>query len=230
LQPGERLAGTSKVVNVFDLTTRHLYLCVGVREDMASFLPSVIRGGVDVVQLREKVLPASLQLQQARLMNAICQEFNVPFVVNDEPELALESGADGVHVGQDDVSVERCRELLGPAALIGLSTHSVEEFDAALGYDATYFSAGPIVPTPTKLGRAGTGVEYAASSQLRSVRPVFVTGGVNATNVASLVGAGLRHFVVVRALTEAKAPERAARELRDALDDALSTMSVEPTQ
>jgi thiamine-phosphate pyrophosphorylase len=128
------------------------------------------------------------------------------------------------------VSVDDCRKLLGPTALVGLSTHSIEEFDTALGQDATYFSAGPIVPTPTKLGRAGTGVEYAAGSQLRSVRPVFVTGGVNATNVASLVGAGLRHFVVVRALTEATAPAQAARELREALDDALSAVSVEPTQ
>jgi thiamine-phosphate pyrophosphorylase len=214
---------------VFDLATRHLYLCVGVRDDMTSFLPAVLRGGVDVVQLREKVLPTSAQLDQARLMIPICREFDVPFIVNDVPELALEAGADGVHVGQDDVGVERCRELLGPTAIVGLSTHSVEEFGGALHEDATYFSAGPIVPTPTKLGRAGTGVSYATSSQSRSTRPVFVTGGVNATNVASLVAAGLRHFVVVRALCEASSPERAARQIREALDEALSTVSVEPT-
>jgi len=168
------------------------------------------------VQLREKVLPAPTQLLQARLMLPICRAFNVPFIMNDAPELALAVGADGVHVGQDDVSVERCRELLGPSALVGLSTHSVEEFDGALSQDATYFSAGPIVPTPTKVGRAGTGVDYATSSQARSTRPVFVTGGVNASNVASLVTAGLRHFVVVRALTESNSPEREARQLRQA--------------
>lgn len=214
---------------MFDLATRNLYLCVGVRSDMASFLPAVLHGGVDVVQLREKNLPVSAQLEQARLMSAICREFGVPFLVNDRPELALESEADGVHVGQDDVSVEHCRLVLGPLALVGLSTHSIEEFDAALGQQASYFSAGPIVPTPTKPGRGGTGVAYAATSQLRSDRPVFVTGGVSVTNVARLVGAGLRHFVVVRALTEANAPEEAARELRGTLDDALSTVSVEPT-
>jgi thiamine-phosphate pyrophosphorylase len=217
------------VVDVFNLATRHLYLCVGVRDDMATFLPAVLRGGVDVVQLREKVLPATAQREQARLMIPICQAFGVPFIVNDAPELALEVGADGVHVGQDDTSVAHCRELLGPSALVGLSTHSVEEFDAALKEEATYFSAGPIVPTPTKVGRAGTGVAYATSSQARSARPVFVTGGVNATNVASLVTAGLRHFVVVRALTESDSPERDARELRRALDNALSTVTVEPT-
>ena len=225
----ERRTPTSKVVDVFDIATRRLYLCVGVRDDMATFLPAVLRGGVDVVQLREKVLPGAIQLDQARLMVAICQEFNVPFILNDSPEIALEARADGVHVGQEDVSVERCRELLGLTAIIGLSTHSSEEFDEALGEDATYFSAGPIVPTPTKIGRAGTGVRYAVSSQARSARPVFVTGGVNATNVASLVAAGLRHFVVVRALTEASSPESEAREIRRALDEALSAVPVEPT-
>jgi len=214
---------------MFDLSTRRLYLCVPAREDMTDFLPAVLRGGVDVVQLREKVLPAAAQLAQARLMVPICHEFNVPFVMNDSPELALDAGADGVHVGQDDDSVEHCRAILGEGAIVGLSTHSRTEFDEALNHDATYFSAGPIVPTPTKLGREGTGVGYAVASQARSVRPVFVTGGVSATNVAGLVGAGLGHFVVVRALTEAPNPEAAARDLRRALDAALLAVTIEPT-
>jgi len=196
---------------------------------MAVFLPAVLRGGVDVVQLREKDLPAAIQLDQARLMVPICRDFGVPFVMNDSPELALEAGADGVHVGQEDSTVERCREILGSAAIVGLSTHSPSEFDDALTREATYFSAGPIVPTPTKLGRAGTGVGYALESQARSPRPVFVTGGVNANNVADLIAAGLRHFVIVRALTEAPDPEHAAHEIRRALDDALSAVTVEPT-
>jgi len=182
-----------------------------------------------VVQLREKDLPAAIQLDQARLMVPICRDFGVPFVMNDSPELALEAGADGVHVGQEDSTVERCREILGSAAIVGLSTHSPSEFDDALTREATYFSAGPIVPTPTKLGRAGTGVGYALESQARSPRPVFVTGGVNANNVADLIAAGLRHFVIVRALTEAPDPEHAAHEIRRALDDALSAVTVEPT-
>ncbi len=187
---------------MFDLTSRHLYLCVPLRDDMATFLPSVLRGGVDIVQLREKDQPVEAQTEQARLMSDICRDFNVPFVINDFPEFALAVAADGVHVGQDDVSVQRCRELLGEGAIVGLSTHSSDEFDAALAQDATYFSAGPLVATPTKPGREGTGVGYALASQARSPKPVFVTGGVNEHNVASLVGEGLRHFVVVRALTE----------------------------
>jgi len=131
-------------------------------------------------------------------------------------------GADGVHVGQDDVSVGHCRDVLGADVIVGLSTHENTEFDVALTQPATYFSAGPIVPTPTKLGRPGTGIGYAVACQLRSDRPVFVTGGVSADNVADLVGRGLRHFVVVRALCEAVDPELAASTLRRALDLALA--------
>jgi thiamine-phosphate pyrophosphorylase len=196
---------------------------------MATFLPDVLQGGVDVVQLREKDLDDEVRAATARLMVPICRDFDVPFIMNDSPELALAVGADGVHVGQEDVTVARCRELLGPEAIVGLSTHSRQEFDDALDQSATYFSAGPIVATPTKPGRSGTGTAYAAESQARSDRPVFVTGGVTADNVATLVESGLRHFVVVRALTESATPEESARALRRALDDALSTVAIEPT-
>jgi thiamine-phosphate pyrophosphorylase len=217
------------VDTVFTLEDRHLYLCVSHREDLATFLPAVLRGGVDVVQLREKDLDDVVRIADAKLMVPICREFGVPFVMNDSPQLALAVGADGVHVGQDDASVSRCRELMGYEAIVGLSTHSTEEFDAALNQMATYFSAGPIVATPTKPGRAGTGTKYALASQARSDRPVYVTGGVNAENVGDLVIAGLRHFVVVRALTESNEPEAAAHRIRVALDAALSTVPVEPT-
>ena len=214
--------------SVFDLASRRLYLCVGVRDDLEQFLPAVLRGGVDVVQLREKSLDLDAQRSAARIMQPICHAFDVPFVVNDSPELAADVLADGVHVGQDDTSVERCRQLLGQAAIVGLSTHSSDEFSDGLLQDATYFSAGPIEATPTKPGRVGTGVNYAVTSQRRSTRPVFVTGGVTADNVGGLVAAGLRHFVVVRALTESSDPEESARALRRALDRALA-MTVEPT-
>ena len=193
---------------------------------MATFLPAVLGGGVDVVQLREKIRPTSEQMDAAMLMGSICRWYDVPFIVNDSPELARAVSADGVHVGQEDVSVATCRALLGDEAIVGLSTHADDEFDAALYENATYFSAGPIVETPTKLGRAGTGIEYALRSQQRTGKPVFVTGGVSATNVGDLVTAGLRHFVVVRALTEAKDPGAAATQLREALDEALSAVTI----
>ncbi|MHB1209287.1 MAG: thiamine phosphate synthase [Acidimicrobiales bacterium] len=213
---------------MFELSSKNLYLCVSHRDDMANFLPEVLRGGVDVVQLREKELPDDVKINTAKIMIPICRDFAVPFVMNDSPHLAELVGADGVHVGQDDVSVETCRQILGPEAIVGLSTHSTSEFDQALTQRATYLSAGPIVATPTKLGRPGTGVSYALECQARSDRPVFVTGGVTSGNVGELVRRGLRHFVVVRFLTQSAQPFEDARALRVAIDDTLS-MTVEPT-
>ncbi|MDE2281884.1 MAG: thiamine phosphate synthase [Actinomycetales bacterium] len=204
-----------------DLTSRRLYLCVGHRDDIADFLPAVLRGGVDVVQLREKDLDDDQRRVSGRVMAAICRDFGVPFIMNDSPYLAAEVGADGVHVGQEDLSVAVCRELLGPDAIVGLSTHDPDEFERALAQPTTYRSAGPIVATPTKPGRTGTGIQYALDCTLRSDQPVFVTGAVDADNVASLVRAGLGHFVVVRALTNAPDPFHAAASIRRALDEAI---------
>ncbi len=209
---------------MYELERRRLYLCVGHRDDLADFLPAVLRGGVDVVQLREKELDDEQRRVSGSLMAAICRDFGVPFIMNDSPYLAAEVGADGVHVGQDDLSVSLCRDLLGPDAIVGLSTHDPEEFTRALQEPTTYRSAGPIVATPTKPGRSGTGIAYALDCTRRSDQPVYVTGGVDATNVASLVRDGLRHFVVVRALTGAPDPYGAAVSIRRALDEAIAAV------
>lgn len=198
---------------MWNLQSRHLYLCVGIRPDMRTFLPAVLRGGVDIVQLREKYADRDAQRVAAREMRAMCQEFNVPFIMNDDPELALEVAADGVHVGQDDVTVEHCRNVLGEQAIVGISTHGDDEFADALPLAVSYRSAGPIVATPTKRERIPTGVEYAMRCQSLSADPVFVTGGVDADALPNLLGQGLRHFVVVRALTDAPDPKATARVL-----------------
>jgi thiamine-phosphate pyrophosphorylase len=211
---------------MFSLDQRRLYLCVGMREDMESFLPAVIKGGVDIVQLREKLQSFSQQRDTAILMSAICADLGVPFIVNDDPHLALEVKADGVHVGQDDLAVSVVRDLLGPDAIIGLSTHATNEFSLGLRTSANYLSAGPISATPTKPGREGVGLEYAVHSTHQANRPVYVTGGVTAENIGEYVRSGLRHFVVVRALTEATDPLSAARALREALDQALLTVTI----
>ena len=202
---------------MFSIATRHLYLCVGIRSDIREFLPAVLRGGVDIVQLREKQAPDEEQIRVGTLMREICHEFGVPFIMNDSAELALATQADGVHVGQDDESVAHCRALLGDEAIIGISTHADEEFDAALSLPVTYRSAGPIVATPTKAGRTPTGIEYPVRCVNKSSDPVFVTGGVDVATLPGLVAAGLRHFVVVRALSESSTPEATARALNEAM-------------
>jgi thiamine-phosphate pyrophosphorylase len=152
----------------------------------------------------------------------VCRDLGVPFIVNDRPDLALEAEADGVHVGQDDAPPALARRILGPDAIIGLSTHSVDDLERAASEPVDYVSAGPVVATPTKPGRRPTGSSYAALAAARSAVPVFVTGGVTPDSVAPLAAAGVRHFVVVRWLTGASDPEAAARALRHAVDGALA--------
>ena len=200
------------------LGDRRLYLCTPDRPDLASFLDACIAGGVDVVQLRDKVLDARPLLARARVAVEVCAAHGVPFILNDRPDLALECGADGVHVGQDDAPPALARRILGPGAIVGLSTHAPAELDAATGEPADYVSTGPVSPTPTKPGRPGTGLEYLRYAAGTARRPWFVTGGVTPETVGAMLDAGARRFVVVRWLTEAADPEKAARALREVID------------
>ena len=210
------------------LADRRLYLCTPDRPDLAPFLAACISGGVDVVQLREKELDARRLLGRAAIAADVCGQFGVPFILNDRPDLALACSATGVHVGQDDVPPEIAREILGPHAIVGLSTHAADEWDAATegggaipGVD--YLSAGPVNETPTKPGRPGTGLaylEYVSSTLAGSEGgiPWFVTGGVTPRSLPDMLSAGARRFVVVRYLTGSDDPERAAGELREVIE------------
>jgi len=206
---------------VADLEGRRLYLCVPDRPDLERFVAACITGGVDLVQLREKGLDDRTLVRRAVALRAVCADAGVPFILNDRPDLALASGADGVHVGQDDVEPGIARRILGEDAIVGLSTHSREDLVASLDEPVTYVSAGPVDPTPTKPGRPGVGLGYIRYAVEHAGRPVWVTGGVSPATVAGVVAAGARHVVAVRWLTEAAEPEVAARQLRQALDAAI---------
>lgn len=203
------------------LRGRHLYLCTPDRPDLAEFVAACVEGGVDVVQLRDKQLEARQVLARARVAAEACAAASVPFILNDRPDLALEVGADGIHLGQDDAPPALARRILGPEALVGLSTHSSAELDASASEPVDYISVGPVVPTPTKPGRPGTGLGYLAQATARARHPWFVTGGVTPDTVGDLVRSGARRFVVVRWLTEADDPASAARALSRAIGDAL---------
>jgi thiamine-phosphate pyrophosphorylase len=204
------------------LVGRRLYLCTSDRPDLGQFLEACIAGGVDVVQLRDKLLEARSLLLRARLAAFVCRDNGVPFILNDRPDLALEVEAAGVHVGQEDAPSSLARRILGPSAIVGLSTHAPTELDAARIEPVDYISAGPVSPTPTKPGRAGTGLDYLRYAAAHSRRPWFVTGGVNPDTVGAMVAAGARRFVVVRYLTQAADPRMAAATLRAAIDEALA--------
>lgn len=207
----------------FDLSNRNIYLCTGIRDDMITFLPEVLAGGVDIVQLREKQADARSILRHGREMLKITKDFGVPFFINDRPDIALDIGADGVHVGQDDVSVELVRRI-APTILVGLSTHNNSELQSSLDINANYISAGPIVETPTKPGRTGTGIAYVKHATKSSKKPVFATGGITPSSVTQLVEEGIQHFVVVRYLTEASNPFTNARKMREAVQRALNQL------
>lgn len=199
----------------------HLYLCTPDRPDLADFVAACIAGGVDIVQLRDKHLEAKSLLARARLVRTVCADLGVPFILNDRPDLALEVGADGVHVGQDDAPVSLARRILGPDAIIGLSTHGPDDLTGAMDQDVSYLSAGPVEATPTKPGRPGTGLDYLRLATSRSKVPVFVTGGVTPEKIRALAEAGARHFVVVRFLTESQSPQGAAHLLIEAIQGGL---------
>lgn len=189
-------------------------------------MADAIAGGVDVVQLRDKALDAKSLVARARLAATVCRDGGVPLVLNDRPDLALEAGADGVHVGQDDVSPAVARAILGDGAIVGLSTHARPEVAAAADEPVDYVSAGPVVPTPTKPGRSGTGLGYVTEAvRVSGDRPVFVTGGVDPDTVAAMAAAGARHFVVVRFLTGSADVRADARRLRQAIDRAVDAAS-----
>jgi thiamine-phosphate pyrophosphorylase len=202
------------------LEGRRLYLCTPDRPDLAEFVTACIRGGVDVVQLRDKALEARPLLARAAVVAAVCRDHAVPFLLNDRPDLALDVGADGVHVGQDDASPSLARRIMGPDAIVGLSTHRPEELAAAADEPVDYVSTGPVAPTPTKPGRPGTGLQYLVFAAGHARHPWFVTGGVTPDTVGAMAAAGASRFVVVRWLTEAADPEANARALCLAIDAA----------
>ena len=205
------------------LAGRVLYLCTSDRPDLAEFVEACIAGGVDVVQLRDKQLDARPLLARAQVAADVCRRHGVPFILNDRPDLALECGADGVHVGQDDAPPALARRILGDGAIVGFSTHAPAELDASRDEPVDYISAGPVNATPTKPGRPGTGVEYLSYAAAHAAHPFYVTGGVTPETVGPMVAAGATRFVVVRHLTEAADPEAAAAALRTAITTATAT-------
>ena len=198
------------------LRRARLYLVVEAAAEPV--LGPALRGGVDMVQLRDKDAPDELILRAAAGFRALCDEHGALFWLNDRPDLARAAGADGVHLGQDDLPVAEAREQLGPDLLIGLSTHSPEQFDAAQASEADQLSVGPVWETPTKAGRPAAGLDYVRhAAEHGGEAPWFAIGGIHAGNVAEVVGAGARRIVVVRAIRDAADPQAAARSLRDAL-------------
>jgi thiamine-phosphate pyrophosphorylase len=175
-------------------------------------LEPAMRGGVDVIQLREKEASDDELIEAAAIFRAAADRHGVPFLLNDRPDLVEACRADGVHLGQDDMPVADARRLLGARALIGLSTHSRDQIEAAA--DVDYIGVGPVYATPTKEGRPAVGLELVHVAAEIARTPWFAIGGIDATNVRAVVDAGATRVAVVRAIRDADDPEAAARALR----------------
>jgi thiamine-phosphate pyrophosphorylase len=185
--------------------------------DLPSFLEAVLGAGTDLIQLREKDAEAGDLLRWGERFRDAAGRHGALFVVNDRPDVALALGADGVHVGQDDLPPSVARRIVGPDAIVGLSCHTRAQLDAR-PRDVDYVTAGPVHATPTKPGRAGTGlglVRHAAGA-VRD-RPWFAIGGLDVRTLPEAVKAGAHRIVVVRAVTEARDPGEAVRSLLAAL-------------
>ena len=179
-----------------------------------ALLDAALRGGVDVVQLRDKELSDDALVTAAAPFRRACDRHGALFVLNDRPDLVDACGADGVHVGQDDTPVAEARALVGPERLVGLSTHSREEMEAAEHVD--YLGVGTIFATPTKAEDA-VGLELVRVAAEAARVPWFAIGGIDLSNVHLLAAAGAHGVAVVRAIRDAEDPQAAARDLRAAL-------------
>jgi len=201
------------------LRTARLYLvCEALPrgEDPEPLLRAALGGGVDIVQLREKEHGRGQIERSAQTFRRLCDTYSALFIVNDDPELAEACDADGVHIGQDDASPTAAREILGPEAIIGLSTHSEEQIEAAAGEPVDYISVGPIWETPTKAGRPGVGLELVSHAAANAAKPFFAIGGVESSNAGQVVAAGASRLGVVRSIRDAADPGDAATALRKA--------------
>ena len=204
------------------IASRRLYLVAGARgggPGLEAFLDAALRGGVDVVQLRDKTLDDDGLVAAARTFRTAADAHGALFVLNDRPDLVAACAADGVHVGQDDMAPAAARSIVGPDLIVGRSTHAPEQGAAAdADPEVDYLAVGPVHATPTKPGRPAAGLEYVAWAADNVTTPWFAIGGIDATTLPAVVARGATRIVVVRSIGDAADPEAAARALRSGLE------------
>jgi thiamine-phosphate pyrophosphorylase len=187
-----------------------------------------VAGGATLIQLRDKLGSTRAMIEEARAVKAVLAGTGVPLVINDRVDVALAAGADGVHVGQDDMPAEEARRLMGPQAIVGLSIKSVAQADAAPLDAIDYAGIGGVYATTSKdnpgppIGVAGLAAIVAALRARSKEFPVCGIAGIDASNAAAAIEAGANGIAVISALSMARDPQAAARELREIVDKALA--------
>jgi thiamine-phosphate pyrophosphorylase len=197
-----------------------LYLIAGAEQAVVpveAFLDRVIGAGVRMVQLRERSLGDRDLLAVARRFADVCRRRGALFIVNDRTDIALLAGADGVHVGQDDLKPAEVRAVAGDDFIVGLSTHSPAQIDDANGRDADYIGVGPVFATPTKPSAKAVGLELVRYAAAHARAPFFAIGGIDSRTASVVCAAGARAVSVLRAVTGSEMPEDAVKAILGAM-------------
>ncbi|SDL21307.1 thiamine-phosphate pyrophosphorylase [Lentzea albidocapillata subsp. violacea] len=193
-----------------------LYLCTPNRPDLAEFANEALAGGVDIIQLRDKSLEAKQEIEAIEVLAEATERHGRLLAVNDRADIAHAVQADVLHLGQDDLPVALARRIVGDEVVIGRSTHDVAQMtEAAAEPGVDYFCTGPCWPTPTKPGRPAPGLDLVRAT--RTDRPWFAIGGIDLTNLHEVKAAGATRVVVVRAITDAEDPRKAAESFKTEL-------------
>ncbi|MBT9312911.1 thiamine phosphate synthase [Leptothoe kymatousa] len=194
------------------LAKARTYLVTSPSERLVAIVESALKGGVDIVQYREKSADDEIRLKLATQLKQLCHQYNSLFIVNDRVDIAVAVGADGVHLGQQDMPMDAARRILGPMPIVGRSTTNPAEMRRAIDEGADYIGVGPVYATPTKPGKAAAGYGYVRYAVEQAPMPWFAIGGIDLTNVAAVRDAGAPGVAIVRAIMQADEPTQVTRE------------------
>ncbi|MGJ5672317.1 MAG: thiamine phosphate synthase [Nostochopsis sp.] len=188
------------------LVRSHLYLVTSPNDKIIDTVEAALKGGLTLVQYRDKKVDDAVHLQQAQKLRQLCHTYNAIFIINDRIDIALAVDADGVHLGQQDMPIAMARQLLGPHRLIGRSTTNSEEMQRAVKEGADYIGVGPVYETPTKEGKPAAGLEYVRYVAKNCSIPWFAIGGIDPNNINDVIDAGAKRVAVVRGIMQAEQP------------------------
>ncbi|MBE9062668.1 thiamine phosphate synthase [cf. Phormidesmis sp. LEGE 11477] len=195
------------------LARSRTYLVTSPVPDLLGVVESALKGGIAIVQYREKSADDHTRLKTAQQIRALCHQYGALFIVNDRVDIAAAAEADGVHLGQQDLPMAAARKILGSRKIVGRSTTNPQELQRALDEGADYIGVGPVHETPTKPGKSAAGNDYVRYAAAHATMPWFTIGGLNADNLGPTLAAGATRVAVVRALMEASDPSAIARSL-----------------
>ena len=197
------------------------------RKPLEKVVIEAVKGGAAYVQLREKNVSTRFFVKEAKRIKKLLEQYRVPLIINDRVDVALACGAEGVHIGQEDMPYEIVRKLMGQKAIIGLSVETWEDVEVSQKLDVSYIGVSPVFSTPTKTDTKGAwGLEGLAKIKAFSRHPLVAIGGINESNVHEVVKAGADCIAVVLAICASSYPEAAARRINDIIYSALTVLNI----